>query len=276
MKKIDERKLNIHLNKLDLVSQTFKSLEKFQIKTVSDFLFYDCSENTKYSSYGIIPLKIGKNARKRLYRELSEFKIPRAFEKNTEAERADLKTSVFDLPISVGTINKLYRCRLTTLEETLALSTFERMCLGENYDELKEFVEQQGLTIKHVPISDQILVDDLLLPKRMNVIKNDKIIKNHADWMQELPSLIAKLKINGVETIGDLKNCDYDNLLENYGEELIKQLAEIDIDVTPQQPNEELRELKKMRSMIEMLLEIDEYSPLQKQDIVSFAKKIIK
>ncbi len=278
MKRLDENKLNIKLNDLNIPSQAKKKFAHFQIENISDFLCYDCPENTRFTSYGIIPLKIGKNSRKRIYQELAKLDIPRAFMINENDEAINLTTNIFALPLSIMTINKLYRCGFKTIGDCLEQSIFTKKCLGEDYDELVALTSKKGWEIKQVAVSDDLRLVDLELPRKLNVLENEKIKKDHMAWHSEVWRWAQEVKYRGLVTIGEVKKLGYSNFVQKHGHILDNFLQQYEIVLPDCEKNTQLQELQEMRLLVEMLLDVydGDLAPEEEQDIVGFAKRIVR
>lgn len=263
---------------LDIPPQAKQQLANFSIVTVSDFLCYDCQENTNYPSYGIIPLKIGKNSKKRIYDELANKGIPRAFTQNDCVKPLNLETPIFEIPLEIATINKLYRCGLLNLEDCLTQSIFTKKCLGDNYDDLTNFIAKLSLKINHVPVSDQLRLIDIELPKRLNVLKDGQIKKDHMVWQSERYEWACEAKYYGLETIGDVKKIGYDDFVKEHGFILDSFFHEYEITMPGYEKSSKLQELQEMRLMIDLLLDVYDgsFAKDQEQDVVNFVKRKVR
>ncbi len=277
MKKLSEDVLEYKLAELDIDEQTRKSFKENYLETISDFLAYDCKENTRYPSYGIFALKIGKNARKRLYRALANLEVPRAFEKLETQDELTLERSIFDLPLTYAAINKLYRSGFNTLEDSLKQTTLSKQILGNNhFTEVTELMKQNNFEIKYVSLPDTTKLNDLFLPARLNVVENEQIIDNHDAWHLDYVNWALKPGREGIYDLADLKAFGLKRFELKYGygfEEFLEKYGLMEID-----KQADLVELKKMRLALKLLVDVhdNEFSEKQRQDVVKYAKTLTK
>ncbi len=279
-KRISPEILDYKLSELKIVGQTRTSFAKNYLETISDFLAYDCLENTRYSSYGIDRLKIGKNARKRLYRALESLHVPRAFEKLEDNGQPSLTTPIFYLPLTAATINKLYRAGYQTFGDCQQQTILSKQILGiDGYEEIKDYIEKNNLEIEEVPLSKETRLQDLLLPKRLNVVQNDQIIAEHDAWHYDYLTWVYPAQQDGILTIADLEKKGLDEFEESYGFGVRSYLEKCGVYFAEAEKKEnEQDELKRMRQAIKLLIDLqdDELKKEEKVDVVNHVKKMTK
>ncbi len=275
MKKIKAENLEINLDQLNIPIQAKKKLSFFKVATVSDFLCYDCPENTEFSSYGIPALKIGKNSRKRLYDELESKGIPRAFELSEGNWSRYLEASILELPLKIATINKLYRCGFKKVSDCLEQSVFTKKCLGEDYEEFASFCQTHNLKIKQVAVSDNLKLIDIENPNRLNVVSEGKIKKDHMKWYSKRYQWASEARYYGLETLGDVKELGYENFAEKNGNVLDSFFCEYEIDMPGYKGKDQIEELKEARLLLKLLLDAyeEELDIEEEEDVINFVKK---
>ncbi len=273
---LNEKKLKTKMDDLDIAPQTLNRLKKHKIESVSDFMLYDCKDNTKCISYGISRFRISRNGRNRIYNSLNQLEVPRAFEVNENKKELKMHTEIFDLPISYGTINKLYRMNFVDWEDCLKMSLLTKKCLGnEGFMEVKKLanINNYKLEVTVPPLETRII--DFDNPQNFNVIENGKIKWVRADGGKIGP-WAEHIEKQGFETIQDIADYGYNLFLLEYGETIKPYLMEYGIHLNEKHDSKIVAELKEAREMISMLLESSKKPNEDKEKIENYVKSKIK
>ncbi len=273
---LNEKKLKTKLDGLDIAPQTLNRLKRYGIEKVTDFMLYDCEENTKNVSYGINGLRISRNGRNRIYRSLSELEVPRAFEINENGKALKLHTEIFDLPISYGMINKLYRMDFVDWEDCLRLSMLTKKCLGpEGFAELRKLANINNYKIEVISLPLETRIADFDKPFEFNVVKNGRVKwgVNNGERIRPWADYIEK---QGFETLQDVEDYGYNLFLLEYGETLEPHLTEYGINLNEKHDSKVVDELKEARKMIKMLVEAYDKDGVEQKKVLSYVKSKIK
>ncbi len=273
MAKISKELLDFKLGDLDVATQTKKRFNYYKMETISDFLPYDCKENTRHTSYGINPLKIGKNARKRLYKELENLEMPRSFEKNDDFVSPELNIAIFQMPLTIATINKLYRAGIKTFQECIEQTALTKQILGPNgYQEVKEYLESAGYELKHKSLDFETKIEHFNLPRRLNVVENEQIKPDHFTWFNgDDYRFINEARQDGIMTINDIVNYGVEKFVNKYGEGICVCLEKCGENLRDFSKSTDVskQELIELREMVAGLIK------LQEQEIDEDDKKVI-